>query len=184
MLQTIVFACDGVHVTATNEQFVVRLSTTPVTSLGTVLYGLWMQPARPPLTIPIPAVLARAGGVSPAATLQSGGASWLVQSTGELVYPIPAIAGDVITGFRVWGTKTSSSSTRLAATLMTVPSAGGVITGSATASNQLGAPGAFQLQVSGISTMVTAANSYIIEADSTTGLAQDVWFDAEVTVMR
>lgn len=134
------------------------------------------------ITIPIPASVARVSSAMPAASLQSGLTSWLVASTGELVYPLPVAVGDTINGFRVFGNKGSGSGTRLAATLMVVQSAHGSASGSATDSNQLAAPGAFALTVAGLSTPVVAGNSYVIQADSTTGIPLDLWLDAEVTI--
>lgn len=141
-------------------------------------------PALPPITItyPIPASSARVTTMSPAATLQ-GATGWLVIGTGELIYPLPVQVGDTITGFRVFGNKQSSSATRLAATVMAVQSSNGVASGSMTASNQAASPGPFTLQPSG-AISVQAGFSYIIEADSTTGIQLDIWHDAEVTVSR
>jgi len=182
----------GAHPVIDGEQIVVRLSATDAMThqwttgaQDTTVIGCAVNEARThTIVVPVPAAVARTGGGVPAASLQSGSASWLVASTGELVYPLPVYAGDVITGFRVFGNKQSSSSTRLAATLMTASSSGGSVTGSATASNQIAAPGSFVLTVTGLSTVAAAGNSYVIQADSTTGSSLDIWTDAEVTIAR
>lgn len=140
-------------------------------------------PAQVTITFPIPASNARVTTANPAATLQ-GPTGWLVIGTGELIYPLPVQVGDAITSFRVFGNKQSSSATRLAATVMAVQSSNGVASGSMTASNQTSAPGPITLQPPTGAVPVQAGFSYIIEADSTTGIQQDIWRDAEITVLR
>lgn len=145
--------------------------------------GVAPAPSTVTITLPIPASSARASASPPAATLQ-GVTGWLVTGTGELAYQLPVQVGDVIIGFRVWGNKQSSTATRLAATVMAVRSSNGVASGGMTASNQTSSPGPFVLQPPAGAVPVQAGFSYIIEADSTTGIQQDIWLDAEVTVSR
>lgn len=117
------------------------------------------------------------GGYSPGFTTAA--------TTARIQYPVQIQAGCVITGYKVFANKSTSSATTLFANIShTQGTTGTSVTDGSGSSNAGNAPGSITLSETGLSVTVAANQAYFVEVSPSGGGTADLLYHVEITFTR